>query len=88
MVVMAKEECIVMKDPSHLAVARRKRVLNAARDLARSGRYSGHASILVELEPMEGFAESQDRLQVIRSQLDHLCALAQAGRLRIHIPGR
>jgi len=87
MVVVA-EERVMTKEPPGLTGTRRKRVLDAARDLARSGRYSDHASILAELELMEGFAETQDRLQVIRSQLNYLCALAQAGRPRIDIPGR
>ena len=47
-----------------------------------------HKSILAELATMEGFAETLDRLQLIRSQLDRLCASAQSGRPRIDIPGR
>ena len=78
----------VMSQPTHLPLARRKRVLDAARDLARSGQYPDHKSILMHLELMEGFAEAGDRLRDIRGQLDRLCALAQSGRSRIEIPGR
>jgi hypothetical protein len=67
---------------------RRVKVLNHARELARSGQHPDHKSILAELEPMEGFAETLGRLELIRSQLDRLCALAQSGPARIDIPGR
>lgn len=67
---------------------RRKRVLDAARDLARSGQHPDHKSIIPQIESMEGFAETRDRLKDIRLQLDRLCALAKAGRLPIEIPGR
>jgi hypothetical protein len=77
-----------MPQATHLPMARRKRVLDAARDLARSGQHLNHKSIIAELEFMEGFAEAGDRLRIIRSQLDHLCALAQSERPRIAIPGR
>ena len=66
----------------------RKRVLEAARDLARSGQHPDHKSILAHLELMEGFADVRDRLRDLRGQLDKLCALAQSERLRIEIPGR
>ena len=76
--MVALETESIMKKPCspHLALARRKRVLDAARDLARSGRHPDHQSILAELEPMEGFADAQERLRVLRSQLNHLCAMA------------
>ena len=75
-----------MSQPTHLPLARRKRVLDAARDLARSGQYPDHKSILMHLELMEGFAEAGDRLRDIRGQLDRLCALAQSGRSRLRSP--
>ena len=58
----------------------RTKVLNLARDLARSGQHETHRSILAELEIVEGFADAYGRLtdQVISSQLDRLCAMAQA----------
>jgi hypothetical protein len=73
---------------SSKARAERTRVLNLARDLARSGRYLDHRSIFAHLEGMHGFGDARNRLQTLRSQLDHLCALAQPGRARIDIPGR
>jgi len=66
----------------------RSKLLNRARDLARSGEHESHASILADLESLEGFADARDRLRDIRSQLDQLCALAQAGRPRFEMPGR
>ena len=69
-------------------LARRKRVLDAARDLARSGRYADHRSIFAHLETMDGFTETRVRLRDIRSQLDHLCAIAKTGPTRRPIPGR
>jgi hypothetical protein len=58
----------------------RTKVLNLARALARSGQHETHHSILAELEIVEGFVEAYGRLtdQVISSQLDRLCAMAQA----------
>ena len=40
----------------------RTKVLNLARDLARSGQHQTHHSILAELEIVEGFAEAYGRL--------------------------
>jgi hypothetical protein len=76
----------VMDTPSKLR-DQRVRVLNRARALARSGQHPDHKSVLAELEPMKGFAETLDRLQLIRSQLGR-CALAQSGRPRMDSPGR
>jgi hypothetical protein len=73
---------------SHWKRDLRVRVMNRAREFARSGQYPDHKSILAELETMEDFAETLDRLQLIRWQLDRLCALAQSRRPRIDIPGR
>ena len=75
-------------NPQYEAAARRKRVLDIARNLARSGRYSDHKSIFAHLETLDDFADARDRLQILRSQLDHLCAMAHPGRARIGIPGR
>ena len=77
-----------MKPPPHIAMAQRRRVLEAARDLARSGCYPDHRSIFAQIETMDGFSDARDRLQVIRSQIDHLCTLAKPRRARIDIPGR
>ena len=58
----------------------RTKVLSLVRVLARSGQHQTHRSILAELEIVEGFADAYGRLtdQVISSQLDRLCAMAQA----------
>jgi hypothetical protein len=57
---------------SHWKRDQRVRVMNRAREFARSGQHPDHKSILAELETMEGFAETLDRLRLIRSQLDRL----------------
>jgi hypothetical protein len=77
-----------MKPPTHIVTAQRKKLLDAARYLARSGCHTDHRSIFAQIETMDGFSDARDRLQVIRSQIDHLCALAKPGRARIDIPGR
>jgi hypothetical protein len=60
-----------MDTPSKLR-DQRVRVMNRAREFARSGQHPDHKSILAELETMEGFAETLDQLRLIRSQLDRL----------------
>jgi hypothetical protein len=57
--------------------ARRGKLLNRARDLARSGRYADHRSIFAELETIDDFADAWGRVEAFRSQLDRICALAQ-----------
>ncbi len=57
--------------------ARRGKLLNRARDLARSGRYADHKSIFAELEAIDDFADAWGRVEEFRSQLDRICALAQ-----------
>jgi hypothetical protein len=69
-------------------LTQRKRVLDVARDLARSGCHTDHRSIFAQIETMDGFSNARNGLQVIRSQIDHLCALAKPRRARIDIPGR
>jgi hypothetical protein len=56
----------------------RTQVQQFARDLARSGRHADHQSIFTELEAVHGIADVPDWLALIASQLDRLCALAQA----------
>jgi hypothetical protein len=56
---------------------RRGKLLNRARDLARSGRYADHRSIFAELETLGDFADAWGRVEAFRSQLDRICALAQ-----------
>jgi len=77
-----------MRLSPYLASAQRKRLLDTARDLARSGQHPDHRSIFAHLEALDGFADARDRLQILRSQLDRLCAMAQSGRARMGIPGR
>ena len=61
----------------------RAKVLNRARDLARSGQHTNHKSIIEQMEPLD--ALGRNGLQDIRFQLDRLCALARAERDK---PGR
>ena len=62
---------------------KRARVLNYARDLARSGTHADHKSIIPHLEVLEEFAAVRNRVdeRAFRGQLDRLCALAQGGAL-------
>ncbi len=57
----------------------RARLLNCARELARTGRHPDHRSILAHLETVEGFAEAAKEIEPIRFQLDRLCAVRRAG---------
>ncbi len=57
----------------------RARLLNRARELARTGRHPDHRSILAQLETVEGFAEAAKEIEPIRFQLDRLCAVRRAG---------
>lgn len=77
-----------MRAPPWRTRAQRTKVLELARDLARSGGHPDHTSILAELEPMEGFAEARVRLEesAIRLQLDRLCALARTPKIRLRKP--
>ncbi len=54
------------------------RLLNRARELARTGRHQDHQSIGAQLEAVEGFAEATKELELIRFQIDRLCAMARA----------
>jgi hypothetical protein len=68
----------------HDRARRRGLALRQARDLAKSGRHAGHASITSELSAA-GLAEAaRDWLQDARflAQLDALCALSRTGHLR------
>lgn len=71
------------------AYRRRKKVLDVARELARSGQYEDHKSIISHLETLENFEHVRDRLEdsAFRVQLDKLCAMARAGReLPVEVP--
>ena len=64
------------------AYRRRKKMLNVARELARSGEYEDHKNIISHLETLENFEYVRDRLEdsAFRAQLDKLCAMARAER--------
>ena len=57
----------------------RGKLLNRARELARSGQHPDHRSIIAQLEPLEEFENARGRLEdsAFRLQLDRLCALAR-----------
>ena len=57
----------------------RARVLDRARDLARSGAHADHTTIVQHLERLEEFAAVRDRFEwsAFWSQLDRLCAMAR-----------
>ncbi len=57
-----------------------RRILEQARRLARSGQYSDWTSVITKLELEEGFEHARRRFEeaAFRSQLNQLCAMAQA----------
>ncbi len=57
----------------------RAKLLNRARELARTGRHPDYKSILAQLEAVEGFAEAAKEIEPIRFQLDRLCAVRRTG---------
>ena len=57
----------------------RARLLNRARELARTGRHQDYKSIVAQLETVEGFAEATKGIEPIRLQIDRLCAMPRAG---------
>ncbi len=69
-----------MKVSSDRVYRRRRQILDQARELARSGQHADHTTIIRELEAIAGFEVARIRLEdrAIRSQLDRLCAMAQA----------
>ena len=69
-----------MPEPFWNTQRQRTKVLGLARDLARSGQYENHHSILPELVAVEGFAAAHRCLtdRAISAQLDRLCTMAQA----------
>ena len=54
----------------------RARLLEHARELARTGAHADHRSILPRLEALDGFSEARSRLEdrVFCAQLDGICA--------------
>ena len=68
-----------MKIKSDVLYRARRKVLNHARDLARSGEHTDHQTILPQLAALEDFEAVrwvfEDR--ALCAQLDLLCALAR-----------
>ena len=62
---------------------RRKKVLDHARQLARSGAHPDHTSIIPQLESLEGFGVARDRVEerAFRLQLDRICAMVRGSAL-------
>ena len=64
---------------SHVVYNQRRKVLNHARDLARSGEHADHQTIIPQLGTLEGFEAVRwvfaDR--AICAQLDLLCTRAR-----------
>ena len=67
-----------MRSSDQVAQQRRK-LLDHARELARSGRHADHRSIVAEIEQMEGFALAQARFQeyAFLAQLDRMCRMTR-----------
>ena len=64
---------------SHVVYNQRRKVLNHARALARSGEHADHQSIVLDLATLKDF-EAVRRVfedRAICAQLDKLCAMAR-----------
>ena len=72
-------ERVMGKVHSGVILRQRAKLLNHARQLARSGAHPDHTSILRHLESLEGFSDARSRLEdrAFRTQLDRVCALAR-----------
>jgi hypothetical protein len=57
----------------------RRRLMEHARDLARSGEHADHRSIIAHMQTLDGFAAVRAQLEdrAIRFQLDSLCAVSR-----------
>ncbi len=73
--IVVAEECVVRA--FDLNQRQRARLLNRARELARTGRHQDHKSIVTQLEAVEGFAEATKQIELIRFQIDRLCSMAR-----------
>ena len=64
---------------SHVVYTQRRKVLNHARDLARSGEHADHQTIIVHLSALEDFEAVRSVFadRAICAQLDKLCARAR-----------
>src|SRR4051794_14436638 len=65
--------------PSNALYKKRAKVLNHARDLARSGEHVDHQTIILHLATLEDFEAVRSVFQdrAICAQLDLLCAIAR-----------
>ena len=77
--MVAVEEERLMTKESDLRYARRRRAMDRARDLARSGEHADHHSIISHLAGREDSAVVQEWLEdrAFHAQLDKLCTLAR-----------
>ncbi len=73
--IIVVEECVVRAFDANQR--QRARLLNRARELARTGRHQDHKSIVAQLEAVEGFAEATKQIELIRFQIDRLCSMAR-----------
>ena len=64
---------------SHVVYNQRRKVLNHARDLARSGEHADHQTIIPHVAALEGFEAVRGLFEdrAICAQLDRLCAIAR-----------
>ena len=64
---------------SHVVYNQRRKVLNHARDLARSGEHADHQTILPHLATLEDFEAVRSMFadRAICAQLDRLCTRAR-----------
>jgi len=77
--VAVEEERVMAKKATEQRYARRAKLMNYARTLARSGEHADHKSIIAHLATLEGFEAVQGRFEdrAFLVQLDKLCALAR-----------
>ncbi len=67
-----------MPSSDQIATLRRK-LLDHAREMARSGQHADHKSIIAVIEQMDGFALARTRFQeyAFLAQLDRMCRIAR-----------
>jgi hypothetical protein len=70
---------VMAKKATEQRYARRAKLMNYARTLARSGEHADHKSIIAHLATLEGFEAVRGRFEdrAFHAQLDKLCALAR-----------
>ncbi len=77
--VAVEAERLMAKGKSSARRVQRAKLLNYARDLARSGEHSDHKSIITLLTALEDAAIVRGWLEdhALHAQLDRLCTMAQ-----------